>query len=57
MIVIWIFKKNPHNPLLNAIIKYKYHSTIGMIKSKIETESIFSVTLVQYEVFLEKLEI
>ena len=57
MIVIWIFKKTPDNPLLNAIIKQKYHSTIGMIKSKIETESIFSVTPVQYEVFLEKLEI
>ena len=37
------------DPVLNAINKYKYDSSIVIIKSKIESESIFSFTPVQYE--------
>ena len=37
------------DPVLNTINKYKYHSLIVMIKSKIERERIFSFTPVQYE--------
>ena len=39
---------------LNAINKYKHHSSIVMIKTKIEPESIFSFTTVQYEDILRK---
>ena len=41
------------DPVLNAINKYKYHSSIVMINSKIERESIFSL-IVQYEDFPRK---
>ena len=34
--------------------EYKYHSNIVMIDSKIEPESIFSFTTVQYEDILRK---
>ena len=37
------------DPVLNAINKYRYHSSIVMINSKIEPESIFSLTTVQYK--------
>ena len=42
------------DPVLNAINKYRYHSSIVMINSKIEPESIFSFTIVQYEDILRK---
>ena len=42
------------DPVLNAINKYRYHSSIVMINSKIEPESIFSFTTVQYEDVLRK---
>ena len=47
------FQKNSWSSL-NAINKYKYHSSIVMINSKIEPESIFSFTIVQYEDILRK---
>ena len=42
------------DPVLNAINKYRYHSSIVMINSKIEPESIFSFTSVQYDDVLRK---
>ena len=42
------------NPVLNAINKYNFHSSIVMIKNKFEPESMFSFTLVQYEDILTK---
>ena len=35
------------DPVLNAMNKYRYHSTIVMINSNIQPESIFSFTTVQ----------
>ena len=40
--------------VLNAINKNRYHSSIVMIDSKIEPESIFSFTTGQYEDVLRK---
>ena len=40
------------DPVLNAINKYKHHSSIVMIKSKIDPEKRLSFSPVQYEVFL-----
>ena len=37
------------DPVLNAINKDRYHSSIVMINSKIEQEIIFSFTTVQYD--------
>ena len=37
------------DPVLNAINKYRYHSSIVMINSKIEQEIIFSFITVQYD--------
>ena len=37
------------DPVLNAINRYKYPSSIVIIKSKIEPESIFSFTAVQHK--------
>ena len=37
------------DPVLNAINKYRYHSSIVMINSKIKQEIIFSFTTVQYD--------
>ena len=42
------------DPVLNVINKYRYHSSIVMINSKIEPESIFSFTTVQYDDVLRK---
>ena len=42
------------DPVLNAIKKYKYHSSTAMINSKLEPESIFSFTTVHYEDILRK---
>ena len=42
------------DPVLNAINKYRYHSSIVVINSKIEPESIFSFTTVQYDDVLIK---
>ena len=42
------------DPVLNAISKYRYHSSIVMINSKFEPESKFSFTTVQYEDVLRK---
>ena len=42
------------DPVLNAINKYRYHSSIVMINSKIEPESTFSFTTVQYDDVLKK---
>ena len=42
------------DPVLNAINKYRYHRSIVIINSKIEPESIFSFTTVQYEDVLRK---
>ena len=42
------------DPVLNVINKYRHHSSIVMINSKIETESIFSFATVQYEDVLRK---
>ena len=44
------------DPVLNAINKYRYHSSIVMINSKIEPESIFSFTTVQYDDVLRKIK-
>ena len=45
-----------NNPVLNAINKCRYHSSIVMINSKIEPESIFSFTTVQYDDVLRKIK-
>ena len=42
------------DPILNAINKYRYHSSIFMINSKTEPESIFSFTTVQNDDVLRK---
>ena len=42
------------DPVINAINKYKYHSSIVVINSKIEPQSIFPFTTVQYEDILRK---
>ena len=42
------------DPVLNAIKKYRYHLSITMIKNKIEEQSNFSFTQVQYEDILNK---
>ena len=42
------------DPVLNAISKYKHHSSIVMIKSKIDPEKRFSFSPVQYEDILMK---
>ena len=42
------------DPVLNAINKYRCHSSIVMINRKIEPESIFSFTTVQYDDVLRK---
>ena len=47
--MIWIFKKTD-DPVLNATNKYRYHSSIVMINSKSEPESI----LLQYDDVLRK---
>ena len=44
------------DPVLNAINKYRYHSSIVMINSKIEPESIFSFTTVQYDDVFRKIK-
>ena len=43
-----------NDPVLNTIIKYKYHSSITIIKTKFKPESIFSFTPVQYEDIFRK---
>ena len=43
-----------NDPELNAINEYKHHSSIVMINTKIEPESIFSFTTVQYEDIFRK---
>ena len=47
------FQKND-DPVLNAINKYKYDSSIFEINSKIEPENIFSFTIVKHEDILRK---
>ena len=47
--MIWIFKKTD-DPVLNATNKYRYHSSIVMINSKSDPESI----LLQYDDVLRK---
>ena len=47
------FKKTDDS-VLNAINNYKHHSSIVMIKGKIEPESMFSFPLVQYKDILIK---
>ena len=44
------------DPMLNPINK-KYHSSIVLIKSKIEPESIFHLHQRNMKIFLEKLKI
>ena len=51
------------DPVLNAINKYRYHSSIVMINSKIEPESIFYIFLtpfsakLNHKLVVEELEI
>ena len=45
-----------NDPVLNSINKYKYIPSIFMIKSKIEPQSKFSFTSVQYEDVLRKIK-
>ena len=47
------FQKND-DPVLNAINKYKYDSSIFKINNKIEPENIFSFTIVKHEDILRK---
>ena len=44
-----------NDPVLNAINKYRHHSSIVMINSKIEPESLLQ--LYNMNMFLEKLKI
>ena len=46
--------QNSVDPVLNAINKYRYHSNIVMINSKVLPESIFSFRTVQYDDVLRK---
>ena len=41
--------------VLNALDKYRYHSSIVMLNSKIEPDRIFSFTTVQYEDVLKNI--
>ena len=45
-----------NDPVLNSTNKYKYHPSIVMIKGKIEPQSKFSFTSVQYEDALRKIK-
>ena len=45
------------DPALDVINKYKYHSSIVMINSKIESDSIFLLHYYNMKIFLEKLKI
>ena len=42
------------DPVLNAINKYRHHSSVVMINSKIEPDNIYFFATVQYEDFLRK---